>query len=40
MNKDRVSGTIDEMVGSARRKAGELTDDIQLRVEGAAQQVR
>jgi uncharacterized protein YjbJ (UPF0337 family) len=40
MNKDRVKGAIDEVVGSARRKAGELTGDVQLQVEGIAQQVK
>ena len=40
MNKDRVKGTIDEMVGSAKRKAGEVTGDAQLQVEGMAQQVK
>lgn len=40
MNKDRVNGTIDEMVGSTKRKAGGLTDNIQLQVEGMAQQVK
>ncbi len=40
MNKDRVNGTIDEMAGSAKRKAGGLSDDIQLQVEGVAQQVK
>jgi uncharacterized protein YjbJ (UPF0337 family) len=37
MNKDRVQGTIDEMAGTAKRKAGLLTDDIQLEAEGVAQ---
>jgi uncharacterized protein YjbJ (UPF0337 family) len=40
MNNDRVKGTIDELAGSAKRKAGELTDNVQLQVEGAAQQVK
>jgi len=40
MNKDRVKGTIDELVGSAKQKAGELTGDTQLQVEGAVQQVK
>lgn len=40
MNKDRANGTIDELVGTARRRAGELTDDIQIQVEGMAQQVK
>jgi uncharacterized protein YjbJ (UPF0337 family) len=40
MNKDRAKGTYDEVVGSAKRKAGELTDDTQLQVEGMVQQVK
>jgi uncharacterized protein YjbJ (UPF0337 family) len=40
MNKDRVKGIIDEVAGSAKRKAGELTGDKQLQAEGMAQQVK
>jgi len=40
MNKDRVKGTIDEVMGSAKRRAGELTDNTQLQVEGMVQQVK
>jgi len=40
MNKDRMKGTIDEVVGSAKRKAGELTGSTKLQVEGMAQQVK
>jgi uncharacterized protein YjbJ (UPF0337 family) len=40
MNKDRVKGTIDEVMGSAKRRAGELTDNTQLQVEGVVQQVK
>lgn len=40
MNKDRVKGTIDEVAGSAKQKAGEWTGDSQLQVEGIAQQVK
>ncbi|MGA2673476.1 MAG: CsbD family protein [Terracidiphilus sp.] len=40
MNADRVKGTIDEVVGSAKRKAGELTGNNQLQVEGMVQQVK
>ena len=40
MNKDRAKGTIDEMVGGAKRKAGELTGNTQLQVEGMVQQVK
>ena len=40
MNKNRIKGTIDEVVGSAKRKAGELTGDTKLQVEGMAQQVK
>ena len=40
MNKNRVNGTIDDVVGSAKRKAGELTGIPTLQVKGAAQQVK
>lgn len=40
MNKDRVKGAIDEVVGSAKRKAGELTGDTPLQIKGIAQQVK
>jgi uncharacterized protein YjbJ (UPF0337 family) len=40
MNKDRVKGTIDEAVGSAKRKAGEWAGDGELQIEGMAQQVK
>ena len=40
MNSDRVNGAIDEVVGSAKRKAGKLTHDLPLQVEGLAQQLK
>ena len=40
MNKDRVNGTIDEVVGNAKRKAGGLTGNVPLQVRGMAQQVK
>ncbi len=40
MNKDRVRGKIDEVVGSAKRKGGELTDNPKLQVEGMVQQLK
>jgi uncharacterized protein YjbJ (UPF0337 family) len=40
VNTDRVKGMIDEVAGSAKRKAGELTDNTRLQVEGMAQQVK
>ena len=40
MNQDRVNGTVDETVGSVKRKAGELTNNPQLQVQGTAQQVK
>jgi len=40
MNKDRVKGTLDEAVGGVKRKAGELTGDTRLQVEGRVQQVK
>jgi uncharacterized protein YjbJ (UPF0337 family) len=40
MNNDRIKGTIDEVVGSAKRKAGGLTGNTPLQVKGIAQQVK
>ncbi len=40
MNSNRVKGTVDELVGVAKRKAGNLTGSTRLQVEGAAQQVK
>jgi uncharacterized protein YjbJ (UPF0337 family) len=40
LNKNRVNGTIDDVVGSAKRKVGELTDNPKLQVKGTAQQVK
>jgi uncharacterized protein YjbJ (UPF0337 family) len=40
MNKHRMKGTIDEAVGSAKRKAGKLTGNTRLQVEGVVQQVK
>jgi uncharacterized protein YjbJ (UPF0337 family) len=40
MDKNRVKGTIDEVVGSAKKKAGEWAGDPKLQVEGVAQQVK
>ena len=40
MNKDRVKGTIDEVVGSAKRHVGNLTGDTRTEIEGAVQQVK
>jgi uncharacterized protein YjbJ (UPF0337 family) len=40
VNQDRVKGTIDEVVGSAKQKAGEWTGNTRLQVEGIAQQVK
>ena len=40
MDKDRVKGTIDEVVGSAKRHVGNLTGNTRTQVEGAAQQVK
>lgn len=40
MNKDRVNGMIDEVAGSAKRKAGELTDNPKLQVKGIVQQAK
>ena len=40
MNKDRVKGKIDEVVGSARRHLGNLTGDSRTQVEGGLQQIK
>ncbi len=40
MNKDRVKGTIDEVVGSAKRHIGNLTGNTRTEVEGAVQQIK
>ena len=40
MNKDRVKGTLDEVAGLAKRKAGEWAGDGELQVEGMVQQVK
>jgi uncharacterized protein YjbJ (UPF0337 family) len=40
MNKDRAAGTIDKVVGTAKRKAGEWTGDTPLQAKGIAQQLK
>ena len=40
MNRDQVKGAIDEVVGSAKRAAGDLTGNTRLQVKGMAQQVK
>ena len=40
MNKDRAKGTMDELVGSAKRKAGKITGNTRLQVAGMAQQAK
>ena len=40
MNKDRVKGAIDEVAGSTKRKAGELTGNTPLQIKGIAQQLK
>jgi len=40
MNSNQVKGSIDEVVGSIKRKAGELTGDTPLQIKGIAQQVK
>jgi uncharacterized protein YjbJ (UPF0337 family) len=40
MDKDRVQGTIDELVGSTKRQVGKLTGNTRTQVEGAAQQIK
>ncbi len=40
MNSNRVNGTIDEVVGNAKQKAGKVIGNPSLQVEGAVQQVK
>jgi uncharacterized protein YjbJ (UPF0337 family) len=40
MDSNRLKGTIDEVVGIAKQKTGELTGNSQLQVEGIAQQFK
>ncbi len=40
MNKDRVKGTIDEVVGAVKRTAGKWAGDTPLQIKGMAQQVK
>jgi uncharacterized protein YjbJ (UPF0337 family) len=40
MDSNRVKGTVDELVGVAKKKAGNLTGNTRLQVEGTAQQVK
>ncbi|MGD1108482.1 MAG: CsbD family protein [Terracidiphilus sp.] len=40
MNSNRVNGKVDEVVGSAKRKAGKLTGNTPLQVKGIAQQTK
>jgi uncharacterized protein YjbJ (UPF0337 family) len=40
MNKDRAKGTIDELAGIAKRKAGGLVGSTQLEVEGIALEIK
>jgi uncharacterized protein YjbJ (UPF0337 family) len=40
MDKDRVIGTINDVVGGAKRKVGSVTGDTRTQVEGAVQQAK
>ena len=40
MDKDRVKGTFDEVVGSAKRHVGKLTGNTEIQIEGAVQQIK
>jgi uncharacterized protein YjbJ (UPF0337 family) len=40
MNKTQVKGTMDQLVGSAKRKTGELTGNKTLQVKGIVQQAK
>jgi len=40
MDKQRVKGAIDEVVGSAKTNVGGYTDNINLQAEGVVQQIK
>jgi uncharacterized protein YjbJ (UPF0337 family) len=40
MDKQRVKGAIDQVVGSAKRQAGNLTGNTRTEIKGAVQQVK
>lgn len=40
MNKSHVEGKIDELVGSAKRKAGEFTGNTTLQIKGILQEAK
>ncbi len=40
MNKDRVKGKVDEIVGSATRQFGNVTGDSSTEIKGAVQQIK
>ena len=40
MDSNRVKGTVDELVGIAKQKAGEMTGSTHLQVEGVVQQAK
>jgi uncharacterized protein YjbJ (UPF0337 family) len=40
MNKERVKGKIDEILGSAKRETGAMCGDLPLQVEGIVQEVK
>jgi uncharacterized protein YjbJ (UPF0337 family) len=40
MNRNRVKGTIEKLTGNAKRKAGKLTGNTSLQVEGIVRQAK
>lgn len=40
MNKDEIKGKVNDVVGKAKRKIGEATDDPELQGEGLGQQAK
>ena len=40
MDKNRVQGTINELVGNAKRHIGDLTGNTETKVEGTVQQIK
>lgn len=40
MDKDRIKGTVDDVVGRTKRQTGEWTGNVNQQAEGTAQQVK
>jgi uncharacterized protein YjbJ (UPF0337 family) len=40
LNKDRVKGAVDQVVGSTKRNVGEITGNTRVEIKGGAQQIK